>query len=422
MGLVGPQRDADVTGSSPPNSSQSTQTSRVPRDKAAVPANRAAGAGATAWTRRLRLAGTALVVIAAVVMLSRQARYLPKSPSVLATADGRWVLAAGGLSVLSVLAFAGQQLVLLRALGAQLSARRALMVTYAQTAITMIVPGGSAAGTAYTLSNLRAAGITVDAALGALTLSGIASLLGLCGLYAVGAVLFGAAWPPGAPQVAAVLVVMALICCLPVAVRSLPERAFRRRRQAANPTRRLRTSALVACRWRWGRFWMRRAREVGRAIVVATRSLRERDWFVAVGLAGLNWATDALALAAAARATGADTDPQTLGLAYLAVQVGRYVSPLPGGLGIVEPTLALLLSSAGASVTDASATTLIYRAFSYWHIAAVGLPLGLWMNGRITHGSQPSESTTAVATMTSASLATVKPPEPASISPLPPAP
>jgi uncharacterized membrane protein HdeD (DUF308 family) len=79
-----------------------------------------------------------------------------------------------------------------------------------------------------------------------------------------------------------------------------------------------------------------------------------------------NTALDYLALLCALRAVGADPRPSLVLLAYTAAQLFALIPFTPGGLGFVEAGLVGTLALAGASSSDALATTLLYRLASYW--------------------------------------------------------
>lgn len=342
--------------------------------------------------RIARMAVATAVTVTAIVVLSRQVRYLPDSLAAMAAADVRWLVAAAALSVLSMAMFAEQQRLLLHALGARVSVPRALAITYAQTAVTLTIPGGSAVATTFAVRQLCVGGASVDMAVGAVALSGAASVLGLAGSYLAGVVLAGGDRAPGVAQISTAVAVLALTLTLPAAIRSLPAMAVRRwRNRLAIPDRRMRAPAFVVRRWRR----MKRSRKLGRDTFGAMLALRERDWYRAVGLAVLNWVTDIASLVATARGLHIGLDTRVVGVAYLAIQVGKYVSPLPGGLGVVEPTLVVILSSAGVRAPSAAALVLIYRLFSYWLVAFVGLPLWVRLNRRANlhvDGSQDKEA------------------------------
>ncbi len=332
-----------------------------------------------------RMALVVAITGIAIVILTREVRYLPETVAAMAGADARWLATAAGLSILSVAMFAEQQRVLLRALGTRISVPRALAIAYGQTSVTHTVPAGSAVGTAFAVRQLCARGTSVDTAVGAVALSGVASVLGLACSYVAGGVLAGSDRTPGVVQISTTIAVLALTLIVPAAIRSLPPTAVRLwRNRLAAPDRRMRAPAFVVRRWRR----MDRSRKLVRDTFGTMLALRKRDWYLAVGLAVLNWIADIASLVAAARSVHVGLDVRVVGAAYLAIQLGRYVSPLPGGLGVVEPTVIVVLSSADVGVPAAAAVVLMYRFFSYWLVAFLGLPFWVRMNRQADPGRQ----------------------------------
>lgn len=58
--------------------------------------------------------------------------------------------------------------------------------------------------------------------------------------------------------------------------------------------------------------------------------------------------------------------------AYLAVQLIRQIPATPGGLGLVEASLFVALTAAGAGHAPAAAAIIIYRLLSCWAILPIG--------------------------------------------------
>ncbi len=73
-----------------------------------------------------------------------------------------------------------------------------------------------------------------------------------------------------------------------------------------------------------------------------------------------------LAPLGALRATGAHPQPSLALLAYAAASIVALIPLTPGGIGIVEASLASLLVLAGAPSSSAFVATLAYRLFAYW--------------------------------------------------------
>jgi uncharacterized membrane protein YbhN (UPF0104 family) len=96
------------------------------------------------------------------------------------------------------------------------------------------------------------------------------------------------------------------------------------------------------------------------------RSTLGRHWRVAVLLVAGRLGFDFLSLLAALRATGGHPRPSLVLLAYAASAIVALVPLTPGGLGIVEASLAGLLVLAGVPGGEAFVATLAYRLASYW--------------------------------------------------------
>jgi uncharacterized protein (TIRG00374 family) len=79
-------------------------------------------------------------------------------------------------------------------------------------------------------------------------------------------------------------------------------------------------------------------------------------------------------LLAALRATGTHPRDALVLLAYAAANVIELVPVTPGGLGLVEASLAGLLVLAGVHGGDALLATLAYRLASYWLPLCAGPP------------------------------------------------
>lgn len=91
------------------------------------------------------------------------------------------------------------------------------------------------------------------------------------------------------------------------------------------------------------------------------------------GALGLN-AAFVLALCAALLSVGVHHGLAATAVVYLAASAGANVSPLPGGLGVMEVALVAGLTRTGVAPAPAVAGVLVYRLLTYW------LPVlpGLW--------------------------------------------
>jgi hypothetical protein len=175
-------------------------------------------------------------------------------------------------------------------------------------------------------------------------LSGVASIAGIFLLYA-GATLYWTSVPGPALAVLAALAVVAVL-------------AWRLRR----------TTVPTADATRLGR--MRRTMRETATLATMVPAGR---WIVVVALAVLNWLTDLATLLITVHATGLTVSARTVATAYLVAQVARQIPITPGGIGVIEASLVLALTTAGAAAAPAAAAVLAYRLLSCWLILPIGL-------------------------------------------------
>jgi uncharacterized protein (TIRG00374 family) len=228
-------------------------------------------------------------------------------------------------------------------------------------AITLIVPGGAAAGAAVQFRMLTRAGMDTDETVGGLTafsLLGVAGLLALP-VFTLPAVLFGAPVNRGLVQASIVgavaFVLFAGFGAVLLAADGPLAWVGRTFEKVANRVRRRRNKPALSG--------------------VDQRLVSERDevravlgekWKEAVALSAARLAFDFFTLLAAVRATGAHPRPSLLLLAYAVAGVIGMIPITPGGLGIVEASLTGMLVLAGLPSGEALLATLVYRLASYW--------------------------------------------------------
>lgn len=291
-------------------------------------------------------------------------------PSVVATFSS-WPelqhLRQGSLLIMTVFTLAGLACFWLT-LGLCLRSRDWFLMATSQLAsgaVSRVVPGGAATGTAVQYGILRDAGIersTAGTGLTVVTLLNFAVLFAMP-VFAVPAILFG---PPidsalvnGAIAAALSFVAAAVIAGLFLLIdrplvllgrtidrleRTLVNRDERREPRAHRliESRNFIRSHL-ADRWHW----------------VALTSFGK-------------WGFDYLALVMAVRGTGHDDTSSVLLLAFVTASLLGKIPLTPGGLGFVEAGLTGMLILAGLSAGDAATATLAYRLVSYW----LPIPLG----------------------------------------------
>ena len=250
----------------------------------------------------------------------------------------------------------------------------------AGNAVSKIVPGGAAAGSAIQfrmLSNSGIRGARVGSGLAAAGLISTATLFALP-VLSVPAALLGRPTPNDLAEAAwlgAVVFVAAFVLGWVMLTREGALRATGRGIQ-------------------WVRNHLMRKREpltnLPDTLVrerAAIQETLERAWWKALLFALGNWLFDYLALLAALAAVGSKARPTLVLLAYAASMVLAMIPITPGGLGFVEAGLASLLVVAGASPAQAAVGTLAYRLVSYWLPLPAGAVAAALHRRRYPHGS-----------------------------------
>ena len=303
---------------------------------------------------------------------------LPKLTQVLAswprltTLAPAWMVLALAAEAASFACYFGLQRVALR------TSTWFAIVTAGLTgnAVSGILPGGSAAGATLQFEMLSAAGLDNDSTvsgLAAISLINVAALLALP-LLALPALLAGIAASPG--LVHAGLVGIAGFVLLAVAggvilqadwplrglarfVQKLHDQVFARKRKSLTGLDE--------------RFLKDRN---------AVRAVLGHQWRQALLLTTGRLGFDFGCLLGALRATGAHPQPSLVLLAYAAANIIALIPLTPGGLGIVEASLASLLVLAGVPSSSAFVATLAYRLVSYWLPVLAGGPAYLMFRHR----------------------------------------
>ena len=243
-------------------------------------------------------------------------------------------------------------------------------------AVTDSLPGGDAAGAAVQFGMLTTSGFDTGTAVSGLTafsLLGIGGLLALP-LFALPAILVGVPASPGLVHTALLGIagfagfagfgVIVLRADWPLAAAG---RAAQRLLNWVTRGRRRPVTGLD-----------QRLLDQRDAISGALG----REWWQAVLLTAGRLGFDFGCLLAALRATGADPDPSLVLLAYSAAGIVALLPLTPGGLGIVEASLAGLLVLAGVGAGYALLATLAYRIASYWLPLLAGPPAYLLFRHR----------------------------------------
>ncbi len=328
--------------------------------------------------RALRGLLVALVVGVLAAEVITISPYLGRATRSLSHPRLGWLTAALAAELVSMAAFAHLQRRMVSAGGTRISLHRMVMLVYTSNAVSVSLPAGPALASGYTFRRLRGLGATIPLATFALIASGVLSTLafGLLGLFAV--VLAGGGDDHS--------LTLALGIGLTFAG-AVIARALLRRPQVIDQIAGRGLVALNRLRRRDAHHGLAGLHQAIDDLLLIRP--RRRDWLAGLSFAALNWATDLVCLIACTRAVGASsTSGDTVGvivLAYVAGMSASGISLLPGGLGVTDAAMILVLSHGGYGVASATAAVLLYRLVSYVFIAAAGwivMSLGFYVNRR----------------------------------------
>jgi uncharacterized protein (TIRG00374 family) len=327
-------------------------------------------------------AAVALLTLGATVWLViAQRDRLLESLSLLRHAQWGWVLAAVAAEAVSMSAMARQQRRLLGVGGSRISLAGVLATTYAGNAISVGLPvAGPAAATVFAMRRFVSLGADASVAGWTLAVSGVFSSFALVAVVAAGAAVSGS----GLAVVSAAVGV--LVAAVPLAALLLSLRRPGPRRLVERLGTRLVAGAQKVAGKPDGdpEEIVQEGLEQVTALQPSTRTL-----VVTAALAVLNWIADALCLAFAIKAVGADVPWQGLLLAWAAGTAVASLGLTPGGLGVVEAALSSALIAAGLAGSTAIAAVLVYRIVSLWLVLAAG---GLTLVGLGGPGTAEEES------------------------------
>jgi uncharacterized membrane protein YbhN (UPF0104 family) len=285
--------------------------------------------------------------------------------------------------VVSFLAVAELQRLLLADVGVDVGRMPSLRLISASWSVSAVLPAGMAFSTAYTYRQLTRRGADAGRAAwvlaaGAVLSGGSLVLLGLVGAELCIKAL--SSWP-GGPVVgvtALAAAVAALVWLIwirrhPSTVRTMIERLAGvlgthtgGRRDAAA------SEGSVA--WRYGT----------RLPIPPLAGLGV--WTATLALATMNWLADLAALGLAFLSLGVAIPWRGLLLAYAVGQVAASLPLLPGSIGVAEAAMALALVAVGTRPAAAVAVVLVYRLISFW----LPLPVGLWFWASNRRAEEPA--------------------------------
>ena len=269
----------------------------------------------------------------------------------------------------SMLVFARLQRWLLRAGGVQIRLGEMVEITLAGNALGTSLPGGAAWAATWAFGQLRRRGADRVLAGWVILVAGALASFALFVLVAVGAWVAGSHGP-----VAHLRWLAAALAAIPVAVGA---GFFGAARSGA-------VRRTTASTWAWVRDHLPGAAPTGRVIGNVHQSLQTVKpgavgWLEVFGLALANWVDDAACLVACTLALHVHVPWRGLLVIYALTQISASLPITPGGLGVVEGSMAALLVAYGTPDSQALAVVLLYRIVSFWGLVPIGWATWFWL-------------------------------------------
>jgi uncharacterized protein (TIRG00374 family) len=287
-----------------------------------------------------------------------------QSVGIVGRAEWEWLLAAVAFELLSMMAFARTQRIVLRAAGVRATIPAMAATALAGNAISVSLPLiGPGAGSVFTYSRFRQVADDPAPAGWTLLISGLISNLVWVLLVAIGATLSGNPAAILSGVLGGIGIVVATIAGV-VALR----RPRSRRTIVRLGVRLVRVSQRL------------RGLPVGDAQDVVQQALdalsafrmRPREWAQSVALSFVNWLASVACLVASILAVGAGVPWTKVILIYCAGATVSSFNLTPGGLGVTEAVLTAGLVASGLRPAEALGSALVFRLVSFWLATLVG--------------------------------------------------
>jgi putative heme transporter len=321
------------------------------------------------WTRRRAFGGAATVIILVAVfafVLPRIADYRDVWGVLKELGWKEWLVLAG-VTVLNVATFAPPWMVALPGLGF----RRALMMSQASTALSLVTPAGAAVGMAGSYAMLRSWGFGAAPVTLAVAVTGIWNQMANL-FFPVAALILLTGVDQSHPALRTAAFIALAVLVVLVAAFVLALSSPRQARRVGDLAARLVTRALRVFRrspvaWGGESFARFRSRALG---------LLRRRWHVLTIATLVGHLTVFVVLLACLRVVGVSGDEISWIQAFAAWSLVRILGAIPltpGGLGIVEVGLSGALVAFGTSNTEAVAATLLYRALTILPTLGLGM-------------------------------------------------
>jgi uncharacterized protein (TIRG00374 family) len=327
-----------------------------------------------AWSIVRLVGGLALAAVAVNLIAGRRAE-LEGATAILSGLRWEWLVLAFAIEVTSVVAFAEVERRMLGAGGLRVGLWPLTGIALAGNSVQNSLPGGVAWASVFAYRQFRARG--ADDVLAAWTMVAVEILSGasLAIVAGVGVALAGDT-ATDLDLVGTIVVVAAIALAVVLVVRRRGEHV-----PVTVGSWVLRTAQRVTGRPRGDAHqivlhgWQR--------LVTVTPS--RADWAIGLCWSAVNWLADCACLAIAFLAVGAAVPWQGLLLAYGAGQLAANLPFTPGGLGVVEGSLAIALVAYGNNEASTVAAVLLYRVVSFWAMLPLGWTAWAVLTARARH-------------------------------------
>lgn len=314
--------------------------------------------------RVFRITAMALVVAALTIYAWLEHATVSRSIGVIGQAHWDWLLAACGFELLSLMAFARTERIVLRATGVRASIPAMAATALVGNAISVSVPLiGPGAASVFSYGRFRQVSGDSAPATWTLIICGLISNFVWILLIAIGAIVSGNAAAAFSGVFGGVVLLLTAI---------LGVLALRRPRWRSSM---IHVGALIV------RFSQRLSsrlegdpEELTRDTLDALSGFRMRapEWTQALSLAFINWLASVACLVASILAVGATVPWTKVVLVYCAGAAASSFNLTPGGLGVTEAILTAGLVASGLRPAEALGSVLIFRFISFWLVTAVG--------------------------------------------------
>lgn len=337
------------------------QAGRAGGDRAVDRMTRARAAVLAALRGHARHLLSAAVLAAGFYFAAVHVRDFRAASHILARLRWPWIAAAVLCEAGSMLVLARLQRRLLRAGGARIGIRTMLGMTVAANAMAATLPGGVAWSAAWVFDQLSRHGVPRAQRVWMFLAAGAVSSFTLFAVVAAGIEIAGGSGPMSGLRGPALI-----LAAIPVAgagwllLRRVPR--FRRGCQVA--WRRLAARSSLA----------RRLQRLLSGLSSRLTAVRAAPgaWADALAMGLANWLLDAAVLVAVLQALAIHVPWHAILVIYGMTQVAGSLPVTPGGLGVVEGSLAGLLAAYGIGGGQALAAVMAYRLVSFWLMVPAG--------------------------------------------------